>query len=98
MHALTHKALLIPFHMHWVMSQDPASRRGLCHKNLNNIQWVVSQKPTPHVLGNFIQSIPHAMDHVKKSCSTYSNCYKTHYPHFTCTGTLHKNPTPNALG
>ena len=58
--------------MHWVMPQNLASRKGLCHKNLNNIQWVVSQNPTPHVLGNFIQSIPHAVDHVKKSCSTYS--------------------------
>ena len=58
--------------MHWVMSQNPAYRSGLCHKNLNNIQWVVSQNPTPHVLGNFIQSIPHAVNHVKKSCSTYS--------------------------
>ena len=57
MHALTHKASLIPFRMHWVMSQNPASRSGLCHKNFNNIQWVVSQNPTPHILGNFIQSM-----------------------------------------
>ena len=58
--------------MHWVMSQNPASCSGLCHKNLDNIQWVVSQNPTPHVLGNFILSIPHAVNHVKKSCSTHS--------------------------
>ena len=58
--------------MHWVMSQNPASGSGLCHTNLNNIQYVVSHNPTPHVLGNFIQSIPHAVNHVKKSCSTHS--------------------------
>ena len=57
MHALTHKASLIPIRMHLVMSQNPASCSGLCHKNLNNIQRVVSQNPTPHVLGNFIQSM-----------------------------------------
>ena len=57
MHALTHKASLIPFRMHWVMSQNPASRSSLCHKNLNNIQWVVSQNSTPHALGNFIQTM-----------------------------------------
>ena len=85
--------------MHLVMSQNPASRGGLCHENLNNIQQVVSQNPTPHVLGNFIQSIPHAVNHVKKSCSTHSkvtvinSLFQFHMYRDTS-----QNPTPHALG